>query len=139
MKTVLRAILLLTFAALLSCKNNDEGKQGVMGVGGENYHIEGAVLNIPRNATLDLMLFSVDAHNKPERLLVARQYKGDGNTISFQLPFELKSRDSFKNLELRGRVIEKGKSIEFLTPWRKITQKNLKKVILELNTQHFDE
>lgn len=137
MKIAIKFILLLSLVTLLSCKNNDEADTSTASYAGENfkkYQLEGTVLNIPNNKKLELMLFSIDGQDRPRRLLVSKRYNSNGNVISFQLPFELNQSESFKHLELRGRVIENGKPVEFLTPWKGITKDNLKGVVLKLNT-----
>lgn len=135
MKIAVKIVLLLILVGLFSCKSNNKGTSIDDKTRVEMYQIEGIVLNIPSNKKVDLMLFSIDDQNKPQELLASKQYKGNGNAISFQLPFKLTSTNSFKRLEIRGRVIESGHATRFLTPWRKITKENLKGVILELNDE----
>lgn len=95
--------------------------------------MNGLVLNVPKGAELELALLALDEKNSPKELLAVERFQGKGDTLSFQLNFDINRVKQFKAVELRGRVSQNKQLIGYVSPWHKkqLQKQDLNGIILE--------
>jgi uncharacterized lipoprotein YbaY len=80
--------------------------------------LSGSLLNVPKEAEVELALLAVDPRGNPEALLGNIQLRGTGNPLAFRLPFNPQTFNKHARIELHGRANQAGRLILRLPPQR---------------------
>lgn len=131
--SILKLMIWLSSSLLLTACLSSGTKQANESYVPKQASLEGIILNTPDKANVELALLALDEQNRPKELLAVERYKGNGNTLSFHLNFDINKARQFKAVELRGRVSQTGKLLGYLSPWHKeqVNDNDLKGIILE--------
>ena len=85
--------------------------------------LHGQLLGVAQGADVDLALLAVDLRGRPQQLLGQVRLRGDGEPLSFHLPFASDMPPAGQRIELRGRVSQSGRLVQRL-PARTIANLN---------------
>lgn len=85
--------------------------------------LHGQLLGVANGADVDLALLAVDLRGRPQQLLGQVRLRGDGEPLSFHLPFASDMPTAGQRIELRGRVSQAGRLVQRL-PARTIANLN---------------
>jgi uncharacterized lipoprotein YbaY len=80
--------------------------------------LSGSLLNVPKEAQVELALLAVDSRGNPEALLGNIQLRGTGSPLAFRLPFNPQTFNQHTRIELHGRANQAGRLILRLPPQR---------------------
>lgn len=125
-----RALVVLSFAALLAACSSDEpkpvlapkapvaAKQPVAPGPLPAYQreISGTLLGIPSGAEVELALLVIDERGRPQRLLASSNLDANGQDLPFRLRFNPEVFPAGARVELRGRASQSGQLILHLPP-----------------------
>lgn len=125
-----RALVVLSFAALLAACSSDEpkpvlapkspvaAKQPAAPAPLPAYQreISGTLLGIPSGAEVELALLVIDERGRPQRLLASSNLNANGQDLPFQLRFNPEVFPAGARVELRGRASQSGQLILHLPP-----------------------
>lgn len=125
-----RALVVLSFAALLAACSSDEPKPVLapkapvaakqpVALGplpAYQREISGTLLGIPSGAEVELALLVVDSRGRPQRLLASSNLDANGQDLPFQLRFNPEAFPAGARVELRGRASQSGQLILHLQP-----------------------
>jgi uncharacterized lipoprotein YbaY len=73
--------------------------------------LSGSLLNVPKEADVELALLAVDERGRPQALLGNIQLRGTGNPLAFRLPFNPQTFNKHNRVELHGRANQAGRLI----------------------------
>lgn len=78
--------------------------------------LSGSLLNVPKEAQVELALLAVDSRGNPEALLANIQLRSTGKPLAFRLPFDPQTFNQHTRIELHGRANQAGRLILRLPP-----------------------
>ncbi|MDD2046990.1 hypothetical protein [Pseudomonas putida] len=127
-----RALVVLSFAALLAACSSDQPQQALepkapvasktakpLGpLPAYQRELSGTLLNVPAGAEIELALLVIDDRGRPQDLLASSTLNSNGLDMPYQLRFNPEAFPAGARVELRGRASKSGQLILHLPPVR---------------------